>query len=419
MDRFIIQGGRQLSGEYCINGAKNAILAIMAASLLSDEQVVLTGVPMLEDVHVMSEVLSHYGAKVLCEDSTFIISADNLHRRKPPEQLLRKMRASNLVLGPLLARLGEIELTFPGGCAIGERPMDYHIQALTALGADVDDSGNTIRARIGMLGLHGQDIYFDFPSVGATENAIMTAVTAKGETIIHNAAREPEVIDLIIFLRKMGAEIYGEGTDTLKINGVERLHGAEHKVMRDRIEAGTLMCATAICGGDLLLKDCRADDMYAVIAKLEEAGVIIDKDADGVRIRSRFRPRSVDIRTMPFPGFPTDMQPQFMALMSVSSGVSIISENIFENRFHHVGELRRMGADIRIIGKAAVIKGRWKLHGAHVEASDLRAGAALVIASLAAEGESIIENIRHIDRGYQNFDLVLVSIGAEIKREYI
>ncbi len=412
-----MQGGRQLSGEYSINGAKNAILAIMAASLLSDEQVVLTGVPMLEDVYVMSEVLSHYGAQVLCEDSTFIIRADNLQRRRPPEKLLRKMRASNLILGPLLARLGEIELTFPGGCSIGERPMDYHIQALTALGANVEDSGNAILARVGLLGLCGEDIYFDFPSVGATENAIMAAVTAQGETIIHNAAREPEVSDLIIFLRKMGAVISGEGTDTLRISGVSKLHSAEHKVMRDRIEAGTLMCAAAICGGDLRLNECRADDMYSVIAKLEETGVIIDKDDCGVRVRSRFRPRSVDIRTMPFPGFPTDMQPQFMSLMSVSSGVSIISENIFENRFHHVGELRRMGADIRIIGKAAVVMGRWNLHGAHVEASDLRAGAALVLAALAAEGESVIENIRHIDRGYQQFDLLLSSLGADIKRE--
>jgi len=412
-----VQGGRQLSGEYSINGAKNAILAIMAASLLSDEQVVLTGVPMLEDVYVMSEVLSHYGAQVLCEDSTFIIRADNLQRRRPPEKLLRKMRASNLILGPLLARLGEIELTFPGGCSIGERPMDYHIQALTALGANVEDSGNAILARVGLLGLCGEDIYFDFPSVGATENAIMAAVTAQGETIIHNAAREPEVSDLIIFLRKMGAVISGEGTDTLRISGVSKLHSAEHKVMRDRIEAGTLMCAAAICGGDLRLNECRADDMYSVIAKLEETGVIIDKDDCGVRVRSRFRPRSVDIRTMPFPGFPTDMQPQFMSLMSVSSGVSIISENIFENRFHHVGELRRMGADIRIIGKAAVVMGRWNLHGAHVEASDLRAGAALVLAALAAEGESVIENIRHIDRGYQQFDLLLSSLGADIKRE--
>jgi len=245
----------------------------------------------------------------------------------------------------------------------------------------------------------------------------MAAVTAQGETIIHNAAREPEVSDLIIFLRKMGAVISGEGTDTLRISGVSKLHSAEHKVMRDRIEAGTLMCAAAICGGDLRLNECRADDMYSVIAKLEETGVIIDKDDCGVRVRSRFRPRSVDIRTMPFPGFPTDMQPQFMSLMSVSSGVSIISENIFENRFHHVGELRRMGADIRIIGKAAVVMGRWNLHGAHVEASDLRAGAALVLAALAAEGESVIENIRHIDRGYQQFDLLLSSLGADIKRE--
>ena len=415
LHRFVIKESGPLAGEVEINGAKNAILPILAASILSEEQCVFKSVPLLEDVFVMCEVLRSCGVKVIQEGSTLIVDPSGLDKSMPPEILMKKMRASNLVLGPLLSRMGEVVLPFPGGCAIGSRPMNYHLQALSRLGVSIADKGAFIEAKSARL--KGSDICLDFPSVGATENVMMAAARAEGVTTIQNAAREPEVVDLARFLAKMGARISGAGTDTLIIEGVKKLFGTEYQVIKDRIEAGTMMVASAITGGDIILTNYNGRDVGAVSAKLRECGVRIEYDARGLRVRSSHRLRASDIRTMPFPGFPTDMQPQFMALMSVTKGTSIISESIFENRFRHADEMRRMGADIKIIGDAAVIKGKDKLSGAEVEATDLRAGAALVLLGLVAEGETLVDNVHFIDRGYQNLELSLRSLGADIRRE--
>ncbi len=414
MDRYLINGGNKLSGEIRLNGAKNAALPLIAASCLTADEVILNFVPALDDITMINHVLMHLGISLKLQGSILSLKAANVDNTWAPEHLVGKMRASNLILGPLLARFGHVCLPYPGGCAIGSRPMDYHLLALKALGAEVYDHGSYIEAKAGRL--KGAKICFDFPSVGATENALMAACLADGETIIVNAAREPEIIDLANLLSQMGAKIKGAGQGTIYIDGVKKLHGTEYDIMPDRIEAGTLLLMTAACGGDILLSSWQGEHNAALIKKLAEAGFPLIKDQRGIRLIAHKRPLSTDIRTMPYPGFPTDLQPQFMALMALADNVCVIRESVFEDRFHHVPWLKRLGADIRIHGECAVIKGQACLHGARLEASDLRAGAALVMAALAAHGISEIENIHHIDRGYQDLALTLRSLGADIIR---
>ncbi len=404
-------------GEIAINGAKNAILPILAASLLSDGECVLDNVPLLEDVFVMCEILRHYGASIIWLGDSLVVKAENLKNQQPPEDLMKKMRASNLVLGPLISRFGRLSLPFPGGCAIGLRPMNYHLMALSQMGVETSNSGSYIEAKSKKM--TGGKICLDFPSVGATENAIMAAVRIPGQTVICNAAREPEIVDLADFLRKMGARIEGDGSDTIIIDGVPRLSGAHHRIRCDRIEAGTMMVAAAITGGDILLTGYSEHDLQAVTAKLRETGVLISGDERGLRVKCCRRPQAADMCTMPYPGFPTDMQAQYMALMTAAQGTAVISENIFENRFRHAEEMLRMGADIRIAGDHAVVKGKKRLNPAKVQATDLRAGAALVLLALSIAGESVVENVFYIDRGYQNLERSLASLGADIKRQAV
>jgi len=401
-------------GEAEVNGAKNAILPIMAAALLCEEECVFEKVPILEDVFVMCEVLRHYGVKIRWQGSSLHVDARNLENRDAPEFLMKKLRASNLVLGPLLSRFSAACLPYPGGCAIGSRPMNYHLAALSQLGTDICDFGSYIKAKAGCL--QGAEICLDFPSVGATENVMMAAVKACGDTVIRNAAREPEVVDLADFLNKMGARIEGAGSDVIRVEGVNRLKGAAHRVIPDRIEAGTFMIAAAITGGDVLLRGVDPQSCAAVIAKLRASGIIVKEDSAGLRVIAKKRPRATDIRTMPHPGFPTDMQPQFMAFLATAAGTSVVAENIFENRFKHADEMRRMGADITIIGDAAVVRGKDDITGAQVEATDLRAGAGLVLLGLYARGETVVDNIFYVDRGYQQLEKSLSSLGADIVR---
>jgi len=412
----VVSGGTPLRGEVEIHGAKNAILPILAASLLTDEAIVLHKVPLLDDVYVMCEILKYYGSSVERQGSSLIIQSKGVENKTPPEHLMKKMRASNLILGPLLSRFGSVCLPFPGGCDIGSRPMNYHTQAICKLGATVNDRGAYIEAKLKGPTLVGSDIYLDFPSVGATENAMMAAVSAKGETIIYNAAREPEVLDLAVFLRSLGADIRGAGKDVIMVRGVKRLFGGEHEILPDRIEAGTMMIAAAITKGDVLLRNFYGTETAALIAKLKAAGIKVINDDAGLRVLAINRAKATDIRTMPYPGFPTDVQPQFMALMATAKGNSLVVEGIFENRFRHAGEMCRMGADIQIIGDAAIIKGRDHFIGTKTESSDLRAGAALVLLGLVAEGNTIIENVYHIDRGYESFEISLQKMGANIQR---
>ncbi|MGI6065317.1 MAG: UDP-N-acetylglucosamine 1-carboxyvinyltransferase [Bacillota bacterium] len=414
MDKFIITGGTRLHGVVKVCGAKNAILPILAASLLSSGTCVIHNVPLLQDVVVMTNVLKCFGAKVRWENKALIIDATNVHPAEIPEETVKKMRASNLVLGPLLARFGYVKIPYPGGCAIGSRPMDYHVKGLQQLGADVQDGYGFIEGK--SAGLVGSEVYLDFPSVGATENILMAAAMAKGVTILRNAAREPEVVDLAVFLNKMGAKIEGAGTDIVQITGVPRLDSVEHTVIPDRIVAGTFLLAAAMTGGDITLTNALVEHLEPIIAKLREAGSSITKNGRGIRIKGTRGLKAVDIKTMPFPGFPTDIQPQMMALLTLARGTAVIAENIFENRFKHADELRRMGADIRVAGRIAIVKGVKKLTGAVVEASDLRAGAALVLAGMAAEGVTVVENIFHIDRGYYRLEEKYNVLGANIIR---
>ncbi|MDD2497154.1 MAG: UDP-N-acetylglucosamine 1-carboxyvinyltransferase [Desulfitobacteriaceae bacterium] len=414
MDKFIVTGGTRLHGAVKVCGAKNAILPILAASLLSSGTCVIHNVPLLQDVVVMTDVLKCFGARIKWENKALIIDAKDVHPAEIPEETVKKMRASNLVLGPLLARFGYVKIPYPGGCAIGSRPMDYHVKGLQQLGADIQDGYGFIEAK--SEGLMGSEIYLDFPSVGATENILMAAAMAKGVSVLRNAAREPEIVDLARFLNRMGAKIDGAGTDIIQITGVNCLGSVEHTVIPDRIVAGTFLLAAAITGGDITLINAVVDHLEPLIAKLREAGVSITKNGRGIRIKGNKGLRAVDIKTMPFPGFPTDIQPQMMALMTVARGTAVFAENIFENRFKHADELRRMGADIKVAGRIAIVKGVEKLTGAVVEASDLRAGAALVLAGLAADGVTVVENIFHIDRGYFRMEEKYAVLGANIIR---
>lgn len=415
MDKFVIKGGFRLTGEVTISGAKNSALPLMAACLLTEDECILEGIPDLRDIETMQKLLISLGAEVEKDSKGLMhINAKKLKNYEAPYELVKTMRASVLVLGPLVARLKKARISLPGGCAIGDRPINLHLEALKKMGADISQSHGYIDVKAKKL--IGTRIYCDIPTVTGTENMIMAAVCAKGETVIENAAKEPEVVDLVNFLRKMGAIIEGEGTSVIKVKGVEFLKGAYHKVIPDRIEAGTFMIATAATCGNVLIKNCIPEHLEALELKLREAGINIEKFGDSIRVVGKREIKSVDITTMPYPGFPTDLQAQFMALMTTAKGLSVIRETIFENRFIHVSELKRMGADITIKDRNAIVKGVEYLTGAPVMVSDLRAGAALVIAGLMADGETEVQRIYHLDRGYEKMEKKLSKLGAKIKR---
>jgi len=415
MDRFIIRGGRRLTGEIEIGGAKNSGLKLMVAGLLTSERLVLSNVPSIADITTMRDLITGLGPSVEDVGPRTLSIGGEIASVEAPYDIVSKMRASILVLGPLLARAREAKVSLPGGCAIGTRPVDMHLKGLETLGAEITLENGYINARA-PNGLTGERIILPFASVGATENLLMASTLAKGRTEIVNAAREPEIGDLVNCLNAMGARISGSGTGTLVIDGVEALHGAEYAVMPDRIECGTYACAAGITGGDLLLLGGRADDLGSVIRTLEETGVEVQEEARGLRVRRRGPLRGVDIMTEPYPGFPTDMQAQFMAMLSVAEGASLITETIFENRFMHVPELNRMGANINPHGRSAIIRGVSKLSGARVMATDLRASFSLILAGLAAEGETELSRIYHLDRGYEGVDRKLAACGADIAR---
>ena len=414
MEQLKIIGGQRLVGEVRVSGAKNAALPILAASLLTAEDLVLHNVPDLSDVRTMIKLLECMGVKVEREGTTVRLNAGNITSTKAPYELVKTMRASILTLCPLVARFGSAEVSLPGGCAIGARPVDQHIKGLRQLGANVEIEHGYINATATRL--LGTRLFTDMVTVTGTENLLMAAVLAEGETIIDNAAREPEVIDLAKCLRAMGAQIEGEGSSEIRVQGVKTLHGAEHTVVADRIEAGSFFVAAALTQGDVLVTHCEPTHMTAVLDKLKEAGVQLDIGNDWVRVQMQGRPKAVSVRTDPYPGFPTDMQAQFMTLNCLADGTARITETIFENRFMHVSELLRLGAQIQIEGPTAIVQGVERLTGATIMATDLRASASLVMAALAAEGESIVDRIYHLDRGYESMELGLRQLGANIVR---
>lgn len=414
MAKFIINGGEKLKGEVCISGAKNSALPIMTATLLSEEESIIKNVPHLWDVRTMSFVLRTIGARVEEGKNTLrIIPPKTLHHEAPYE-LVKTMRASVLVLGPLVARLKKAKVSLPGGCAIGVRPINLHLKGLENLGANIKIKDGYVEARTS--GLKGARIYLDTPSVGATENLIMASALANGKSYIENAAKEPEIVDLANFLNKMGAKIKNAGSDIIEITGVKKLRGVEYTIIPDRIETGTFMIGAAITGGEVILKNVEPSHLEAVITKLQEIGVKTWSGDKTIHIEGNKGLRGVEVKTMPYPGFPTDLQPQIMSLAAVCKGTSVITETIFENRFTHVGELQRMGAQIEVKGNTAFIKGIPALNGASVMASDIRAGASLVIAGLAAKSETKISRIYHIDRGYEKLEEKFQNLGAKIKR---
>ena len=419
MSKIIVRGGKRLMGEVRVHGAKNAVLPIIAASILGAEgDSVIHDVPQLEDVNTISQVLHALGIRIYRNHDEICINAETISSCEAPYEWVRKMRASFLVMGPLLARTGEARIPLPGGCAIGTRPIDQHLKGFEAMGAKIGVGQGHIEAKVKGR-LQGARIYLDVASVGATENIMMAASCAEGVTVIENAAKEPEIVDLANFLNAMGAKIRGAGTGMIRIQGVERLHGAEHTVIPDRIEAGTYMLASAITGGDVYVAGAIAEHLVPVIAKLQEMGATVQPDADGIRVIAGKRLRGVDVKTLPYPGFPTDLQAQMMAMLAVSDGTSIVTETVFENRFMHVEELKNMNANIKVEGRTAVIQGQPVLKGAKVCATDLRAGAALILAGLAAEGETEIDQIHHIDRGYVDIEGNLARLGADIRRVHV
>lgn len=418
MEKLIINGGKALRGRVKISGAKNAVLPIIAAALLGQNvPSKLEEVPALDDVHTLSAVLEQLGVKAEfdADKNTLLVDSSQIASCEAPYDLVRKMRASFLIIGPLLARCGRAKISLPGGCAIGTRPIDLHLKGFEALGAKIDIGHGYIEA-VAPEGLKGARIYLDFPSVGATENIMMAASTAEGTTIIENPAQEPEIIDLANYLNVMGARVRGAGTNVIKIEGVKSLTGKNYTIIPDRIEAGTYMVAAAMTKGDVYIENAISEHLKPVIAKLKEAGVTIEENIDGIRVVCDRRTKAVDIKTLPYPGFPTDMQAQFMALLAVSEGMGRVTETVFENRFMHVDELKRMGANIRIDGRTSLVEGVDQLQGCAVKATDLRAGAAMVLAGLVAEGETRIGYIHHIDRGYDNLVSKLVMLGADIRR---
>ncbi|HHU48146.1 MAG TPA: UDP-N-acetylglucosamine 1-carboxyvinyltransferase [Clostridiales bacterium] len=414
MASFLVTNSGPLKGKVTINGAKNSVLPIMAASLLSDGIITLEDVPLLEDVNVMCRLLEHFGICLKWDNKTLYIDNSQIKPKPAPYELVRKMRASFLIMGPILTRFGNVKISLPGGCAIGTRPIDLHLKGLAAIGADITLGHGYIEARAQRL--VGSRIYLDFPSVGATENIIMAAALADGLTIIENAAEEPEIIDLANFINAMGGRVRGAGTDTIKIEGVGRLSGCTHTIIPDRIEAGTFMVAAAITGGDIILTNVISDHLRPVEAKLKEAGIQIESVEEGIRVYKNGPLNTLDLKTLPYPGFPTDMQAQMMALMCTLPGTSMITETVFENRYMHVSELKRLGAKIKIEGRSAIIEGVDRLQGAQVKSTDLRAGAALLLAGMFADGTTEVSDIHHIDRGYERIDEKLRSLGANIKR---
>ncbi|MFZ5968902.1 MAG: UDP-N-acetylglucosamine 1-carboxyvinyltransferase [Bacillota bacterium] len=415
MAKIIVEKSAPLKGTVKVSGAKNSVLPIIAASLLAQEGCVLEEIPNLRDVEVICELLSCIGATVQNNnDGILEIKTPFISNYEAPYELVRKMRASFLVMGPLLARKGKARIALPGGCAIGTRPIDLHLKGFHALGAQIEVGHGFVEARAEKL--TGNKIYLDFPSVGATENIMMAASLAEGTTVIENAAEEPEIVDLANFLNGLGAKIKGAGTDTIKIQGVKELVGTRHAVIPDRIEAGTFMVAAAITGGDVTVKNALPNHVRPMIAKLRECGIDIEEYDDSVRVIGSQGVISTDIKTLPYPGFPTDMQAQFMALLSIAKGTSVIIETVFENRFMHVSELKRMGANIKIEGRSAVVQGVDSLQGAQVKATDLRAGAALILAGMMADGQTEISDIYHVDRGYVDVEAKLKGLGAKIYR---
>ncbi|MCE8525487.1 UDP-N-acetylglucosamine 1-carboxyvinyltransferase [Ruegeria pomeroyi] len=418
MDSILVTGNGPLNGQIPIAGAKNACLALMPATLLSDEPLTLTNAPRLSDIKTMTLLLQSLGAEVssLQDGKVLAMSSHDLTSHTADYDIVRKMRASNLVLGPMLARLGQAVVSLPGGCAIGARPMDLHIEALEALGAEIELRDGYLHAKA-PGGLKGAVHEMRFASVGATENMVMAATLAKGTTVLKNAAREPEIVDLVRCLRAMGAQIAGEGTPTIEIQGVDRLHGATHQVVTDRIELGTYMLAPAICGGEVELLGGRLDLIGAFVEKLDAAGIDVAETDKGLKVsRRNGRVSAVDVTTEPFPGFPTDLQAQMMALLCTAEGTSVLEEKIFENRFMHAPELTRMGARIEVHGGTATVRGVERLKGAPVMATDLRASVSLILAGLAAEGETLVSRVYHLDRGYEHVVQKLEAVGAKIER---
>ncbi len=416
MDRFVVRGGVRLEGQVVTSGAKNAALPAMAACLLTSEPVVLFRVPAVRDIRTMRQLLEYCGAAVEENDGALRVTAAAIPRPEAPYELVKTMRASSLVLGPLVARCGRARVSLPGGCAIGDRPINLHLAGLEALGARISQQHGYIEAEA-PNGLRGARVHFDRITVTGTEDLLMAAVLADGETVLQNAAREPEVVDLAELLSKMGARIQGAGTSTLRVQGVSRLHGAGHAIIPDRIEAGTFLIAGAITGGDVVVTDCVPEHLGALLAKLRQAGVeLSDAGPGALRVRRPGRLLAVDVTTEEYPGFATDLQAQFMALMTQAEGVSVITETIFENRFMHALELMRMGADIRRQGRQAIVTGPRQLTGAAAIASDLRASASLVLAALVARGETVIDRVYHMDRGYERIEQKLGALGARIQR---
>ena len=419
MDRIILQGGKRLSGEIAVSGSKNAALPILISSLLTEETCTYQSVPHLADIRTTLRLLSGLGAKAddqpwLNGANELTLRSDRINKFEAPYDLVKTMRASFLVIGPLVARFGRARVSTPGGCAIGARPIDLHLKGLEALGATIEQTHGYIEAKAAKL--RGAKVYLDLPSVGATENLMMAATLAEGTTIIENAAKEPEIDDLAKTLNAMGGKIAGAGSDIIQIDGVESLHGVTHRIIPDRIEAGSFVIAAAVSGGDVLVKGARSDHLEAVLIKLKEAGVSFSADEHGIRIQPSSRIRSVDVKTLPYPGFPTDLQAQMMVLMAVADGVSVITETIFENRFMHAQELDRMGAQIKLEGNRAVVRGVRELSGAQVMASDLRASVALVLAGLVANGTTEVARVYHLDRGYEQIERKLSYLGAQIVR---
>lgn len=418
MDKIVIKGGNKLTGEVKVEGAKNAVLPILTASLLaSDKPSKLVNVPALSDVETINNVLTTLNADVTYkkDENAVVVDATKTLNEEAPYEYVSKMRASILVMGPLLARLGHAIVALPGGCAIGSRPIEQHIKGFEALGAEIHLENGNIYANA-KDGLKGTSIHLDFPSVGATQNIIMAASLAKGKTLIENAAKEPEIVDLANYINEMGGRITGAGTDTITINGVESLHGVEHAIIPDRIEAGTLLIAGAITRGDIFVRGAIKEHMASLVYKLEEMGVELDYQEDGIRVRAERDLQPVDIKTLPHPGFPTDMQSQMMALLLTANGHKVVTETVFENRFMHVAEFKRMNANINVEGRSAKLEGKSQLQGAQVKATDLRAAAALILAGLVADGKTSVTELNHLDRGYVDLHGKLKQLGADIER---
>lgn len=418
MDKIVIKGGNKLTGEVKVEGAKNAVLPILTASLLaSDKPSKLVNVPALSDVETINNVLTTLNADVTYkkDENAVVVDATKTLNEEAPYEYVSKMRASILVMGPLLARLGHAIVALPGGCAIGSRPIEQHIKGFEALGAEIHLENGNIYANA-KDGLKGTSIHLDFPSVGATQNIIMAASLAKGKTLIENAAKEPEIVDLANYINEMGGRITGAGTDTITINGVESLHGVEHAIIPDRIEAGTLLIAGAITRGDIFVRGAIKEHMASLVYKLEEMGVELEYQEDGIRVRAEGDLQPVDIKTLPHPGFPTDMQSQMMALLLTANGHKVVTETVFENRFMHIAEFKRMNANINVEGRSAKLEGKSQLQGAQVKATDLRAAAALILAGLVADGKTSVTELTHLDRGYVDLHGKLKQLGADIER---